>query len=107
MDNLRMEQLRNYWQDEPLCGAGWREDLTPEELDCVAEWDRAYTRDVRAIASVFLIQEKVRERFSPTEILELETIHDHCRLRLRDGRMFLARLDQDRNLKLNEIDEVC
>ena len=107
MDNLRMEELRELWNAEPIDGEDWREDLTPEELDCVANWDSAYDRGMLAIASHILIREKIRKRFAPQEILDLENIRDHCRLRLRDGRLFLARLDRNNELMLNEIDEVC
>ena len=41
------------------------------------------------------------------EIAEVETIRDHCRVRLRDGAMYLARLDRDLSLRLDEIDGVC
>lgn len=107
MDNLRREQLREYWNEEALYGDDWRDDLTPEELDYVSGLDQNYDRGILAMASVILIREQVRERFAPREILELETVGDHCRLRLKDGRMFLARLDRDNSLRLDEIDGVC
>lgn len=54
-----------------------------------------------------LIREKIRARYSPAEIMELEAFGDHCRLRLRDGRLLLANLGNDNALRLTEIDEVC
>lgn len=107
MDNLRREQLTANWENE--CGGdeSWREDLTPEELDFIANLDNAYHRGTLAMASAILIREEVRARFRPSEILELETVFDHCRLRLRSGGLFLARLNADHSLRLDEIDEVC
>ena len=107
MDNLRMEQLKEYWDEEDLYGEDWREDLTPEELDYVASLDRGHDRGVLVVPSAILILEKIRAQFTPSEIQELERGHDHYRLRLRDGHLYLARLDKDRQLRLDEIDEVC
>lgn len=109
MDNERrlqiLENLSNETGEEWT--QAWRDDLTPEELDFVAQEDRRYCNVVQAVCTVILIRERVRQRFQPQEIEELTTIHDHCRLRLRDGRMFLARLALDGSLILDEIEEVC
>ena len=107
MDEIRREHLFDSWNKEPRQGEDWREDLTPEELDYVSGLDRNYNRGILALASAILVREKVRAQFSPGEILELETIYDHCRLRLRSGQMYLARLDRNRDLRLDEIDGVC
>lgn len=109
MDNLRIEELRQLWDAESEAPETqeWRDDLTPEELDYVSGLDGSFRRGFLAMASAILVREKVRKRFSPMEIQELETVRDHCRLTLRDGRMFLARLDADRFLRLDEIDGVC
>ena len=109
MDNLRREELRQLWDNESESPETmeWRDSLTPEELDYVTSLDKRYRNGLLAIASAILVREKVRAQFSHAEILELETIYDHCRLQLRDGRLFLARLDRDRNLRLDEIDGVC
>lgn len=108
MDNLRREQLTDNWDSE--CNSGdpsWRKELTAEELDFVASLDRGYRRGMLTMASAILVREKVRSRFRPGEIAELVTIRDHCRLRLRDGRLYLARLNDDNSLRLDEIDGVC
>lgn len=107
MDNLRREQLTANWENE--CGGdqGWREDLTPVELDFIARMDCADSMRTLAMASSIPILEKIRARFRPSEILELETFSDHCRLRLRGGGLFLARLNADHSLRLDEIEEVC
>ena len=109
MDNLRIEELRKLWNSETEFPdtQDWRDDLTPEELDYVSGLDKNYRHGILAMASAILVRKKVRQRFSPSEIQELETIHDHCRLRLKDGQMFLAWLDQHHNLRLDEIDGVC
>ena len=109
MDNLRIEEIRRHWdrESENPESMEWRNDLTPEELDYVTAMDKSYRSGMLAMASAILVREKVHAQFSPREILELETVRDHCRLRLRDGRLFLARLDRDRNLRLDEIDGVC
>ena len=60
-----------------------------------------------AICSAILVREEVRARFHPEEIVELETIRDHCRVRLRDGSLYLARMGRDCTLRLDEIDGVC
>lgn len=109
MDNERREQLKNAWDRESEAPESmeWRDELSPEELDVVSQWDRSYSQGVLAMASAILVREKIRKLFDPRDVLELETIHDHCRLQLRDGRMLLARLDRDGSLRLDEIDEVC
>lgn len=107
MDNLRREQLITSWEAERNDEMDWREDLTPEELDFVASLDKTCCRGMLAMATAILVMEKIRERFTPKEILELKAVRDHCRLTLRDGRMYLVRLDEDRFLRLDEIDEVC
>ncbi len=109
MDNERMEELRRLWNsesDDPE-DLEWRDELTPEELDVVSGWDTNYDNGILALRSAILVRELVRQRFSPQEIQELETVHDHCRLRLRDGRLYLARLAADNSLRLDEIDGVC
>ena len=41
------------------------------------------------------------------EIRELETVGDHCRLWLRDGTAYLARLASNGTLRLDPIDSAC
>ncbi len=50
-----------------------------------------YCRSVCAICSATLVRERLRRRFPPRDLLEVETVWDHCRVRLRDGRLLLAR----------------
>lgn len=109
MDNLRIEEIRQLWDAESEAPETqeWRDSLTPEELDYVSGLDRSFRKGFLAMASAILVREKVRRQFRPQEIVELETVYDHCRLRLRDGRTLLARLDADRALQLDEIDGVC
>lgn len=40
----RLEQLRSLWWDEDH--EEWREQLTPEEQEIVADWDRGYCKSV-------------------------------------------------------------
>ena len=108
MDNLRREQLIDNWNEEGRDDdTEWREDLTPEELDFVEGLDRRYDCGILKMASRILIMEKIRAKYSPAEIMELEGVGEHYRLRLRDGSLFLARLGNDNSLLLTEIDEVC
>lgn len=109
MDEFRREQLLDNWNQEANEPESqeWREELTPEELEYVGQLDDQYDPGHLAICSAILVREKVRARFRPEEIAELETIRDHCRVRLRDGAMYLARLGRDRSLRLDEIDGVC
>lgn len=109
MDNERREYIRDlfYQETNDPESQEWRDDLTPEELEYVNQLDDRYASGVLAICSAILVREKVRERYRPEEIAELETIRDHCRVRLRDGTMYLARLGRDRSLRLDEIDGVC
>ena len=100
LENLSSE-TNEAWTQE------WREELTPEERDFVAREDERYCDGVQAICTAILIRERVRQRFQLQEIEELTTIYDHCRLRLRDGRMFLARLGKGGGLILDEIEEAC
>ncbi len=109
MDNERRLQILENLSHETneAWTREWREELTPEELDFVAREDDRYCDGVQALCTAILIREQVRQRFQPQEIEELTTIYDHCRLRLRDGRMFLARLDKGGGLTLDEIEEAC
>ncbi len=109
MDEMRREELRRRLGRETNAPESreWRDDLTPEELEYVNQLDDPYVSGVAAICSAILVRERVRARFCPEEVAEIETIYDHCRVRLRDGRLYLARLDRDNRLRLDEIDGVC
>lgn len=109
MDEARREELFQNWDKESPDPEeqAWRDDLTPEELEYVAQLDDHYTSGVAAICTAILVRERIRQRFGPREIQELETIRDHCRLRLRDGRLYLARLTAGGELRLDEIEAVC
>lgn len=109
MNENRREQLLANLENEtadPRTQA-WREELTAEELDFVAQIDDQYCRGVSDLCTAILIRDRLRERFHPGDLQEVETIQDHCRLRLRDGRLLLARLARDGSLRLTEINEVC
>lgn len=55
-----------------------------------------------------LVLKEISHQMDPGIILDLIAAPpDAVRVLLRDGRMFLARLDGDRNLRLDEIDGVC
>lgn len=109
MDDNRREELRARLGRETNDPESqeWRKDLTPEELEYVEQLDDQYVTGIAAMCSAILVREQIRARFRQEEIEELETIRDHCRLRLRDGRLYIARLGRDNRLKLDEIDGVC
>lgn len=111
MDDNRREELRARLGQETNDPESqeWREDLTPEELEYVNHVNQLDSQHITAgvITCTDLLLFWIRERFRQEEIAELETIRGHCRLRLRDGRMYIARLGRDNRLKLDEIDGVC
>lgn len=109
MDEIRREQLLENWDHETEAPETmeWRDDLTPEELEYIAQLDGQYDRGVCSLAMAILTREKVREKYGPAEIRELKAVGDHCMLWLRDGRLFLARLGRDQELLLDEVDGVC
>ena len=109
MDNERIEYIRSqfYQETNDPESQEWRDELTPEELEYVERLDDRYEAGIAAMCSAILVIEKVQERYPPEEIAELETIRDHCRVKLRDGTMYLARLGRDNSLRLDEIDGVC
>ena len=109
MDKTRKREIDRYLAHETndLESQEWRDELTPEELEYVSQLDVRHESSVLVMCSAILVREEVRARFRPEEITELETIQDHCRVRLRDGTMYLARLDRDCFLRLDEIDGVC
>ncbi len=109
MDDVRREYIRDrfYQETNEPESQEWRDELTPEELEYVSQLDVRHESSVLVMCSAILVREEVRARFRPEEITELETIQDHCRVRLRDGTMYLARLDRDCSLRLDEIDGVC
>ena len=41
-----------------------------------------------------------RDELTPEELLELKTFGDHCRVRLRSGEQYMARLGKDGGLVL-------
>ena len=81
----------------------WREELTAEESAYVQARDKHYERGIAALCSAILVRERVRQRYRPEEIAELETRGDHCRLRLRSGETFFARWSADGGLRLEKI----
>ena len=81
----------------------WREELTAEKSAYVQARDKHYERGIAALCSAILVRERVRQRYRPEEIAELETRGDHCRLRLRSGETFLARWSADGGLRLEKI----
>ena len=105
----RREELYELWSSETEAPETqeWRDHLSLEELDAVAQWDIGYARGVSRAVCTILIRELIRDRYPAREIRELETIGDHCRLRLRDGSLYLARLTRDYRLQLDAIDCVC
>lgn len=109
MDDERREYIRDrfYQETNEPESQEWRDDLTPEELEYVGQLDDRYESGILAICSAILVHDLLRTRFRPEEIAEVETIREHCRVRLRDGTMYLARLDRDLSLRLDEIDGVC
>ncbi len=112
-ETLMNDERREYIRDQLYQETGdpesqaWRDELTPEEMEYVERLDGQYATGVEAMCAAILVREKVRERYRPEEIAKLETIRDHCRVTLRDGAMYLARLGQDHSLRLDEIDGVC
>lgn len=109
MDEIRREHLLENWDHETEAPETmeWRDGLTPEELEYVAQLDGQARRGGCSMAMAVLTREKVREQVGPAEIRELKAVGDHCMLRLRDGRLFLVRLGRDRELLLDEVDGVC
>lgn len=109
MDNSRRDELFQYWNEETEAPETmeWRDELTPEDLEYVGQLDEGYRTGMLSMCKVLLIRDEVRRRYQPQEILELESIRDHCRLRLRDGRLFLARWTEAGALRLDEIGEGC
>ena len=109
MDDIRREQLLDNWNHETEAPETmeWRDNLTPEELEYVAQLDGIYSRGSCSIETAILTMEKVQARYGPAEIRELKAVGGHCMLWLRDGRLFLARLSRERELLLDLIDEVC
>lgn len=53
------------------------------------------------------IMQQLTERFGGKEILEVKAADGCCTLRLRDGRLFLARLDRRGELVLEELEGDC
>lgn len=99
---MEIDWLLDNETNEPDTQA-WREELTAEESAYVQARDKHYERGIAALCSAILVRERVRQRYRPEEIAELETRGDHCRLRLRSGEMFLARWAPGGSLRLEKI----
>ncbi len=78
----------------------WRDGLTPEEQEYVDQQDNHFERAIAAMCSARLVVERLRKKYKPEELLELKTFGDHCRVRLRSGEQYMARLGKDGGLVL-------
>ena len=78
----------------------WRDELTPGEQAYVDREDDCYEYAVAAMCSARLVVERLRKKYKPEELLELKTFCDHCRVRLRTGEQYMARLGKDGGLVL-------
>lgn len=109
MDNERREDLLHLWGEETSEPETqeWRDDLTPEERDFVASLDGGFNHGVLRLCTDILIREKLNKRFAPRQMEELVTLQDYCRVKLRDGRVYLASLDRNNSLVLQPVDTVC
>lgn len=105
MDELRREDLAGLWNDEE--DQEWREELTAEERDYLAGLDKQYRRGMLRMCEDALTLDLIRRRFKPREIAELRALRGHCRLRLKSGQMYNARLSKARTLILEPVDPVC
>lgn len=105
----RRAELYELWSSETEAPETqeWRDHLSLEELDAVAQWDIGYAACLRKTTKTIMIRQLIRDRYTAKEIWMVEDIGDHCRLWLRDGAVYLARLTQDRLLQLDAIDCVC
>ncbi len=105
MDELRREDLAGLWNDEE--DQEWREELTAEERDYLHGLDRQYNRGMLRMCEDALTLDLIRRSFQPKEIAEVKAMRGHCRLRLRSGELYNARLSKQRTLLLEAVDPVC
>lgn len=105
MDDTRREELTALWNDEE--DTTWREELTAEERDFLAGLDKQYRRGMLRMCEDALTLDLIRRRFKPLEIAELRALRGHCRLRLKSGTVYNARLSKARTLILEPVDSVC
>lgn len=54
-----------------------------------------------------LLVKAIFQHIEPGTIQDLADLPDAIKVRLRGGGLFLARLNEDNSLRLDEIDEVC
>ncbi len=105
MDELRREDLAGLWNEEE--DEEWREDLPTEERDFLADLDKQYRRGLLRMCEDILTLDLIRRRFKPKDIAEVKAMRGHCRLRLRTGELYNARLSKQRTLLLEAVDPVC
>lgn len=105
MDELRREDLAGLWNEEE--DEEWREELTAEERDFLADLDMQYCGGLLRMCEDILTLDLIRQRFNPTEIAEVRAMRGNCRLRLRTGELYNARLSKQRTLLLEAVDPVC
>ena len=105
MDKKRKEEIDRCWDNETSeeWTQEWRDELTEEEAAYVQAQDERYRRGIAAMCSGILVRDRVRQRYRPEEIVELKTIYDHCRLRLRSGEEYLAWWAPNGDLRLEKI----
>lgn len=105
MDEQRREELAALWNEET--DQEWREELPAEERDYLSSLDRQYHRGMLRMCEDSLTMDLIRRRFQPKEIEEVKAMRGHCRLRLRSGELYNARLSKQRTLLLEAVDLVC
>ena len=73
----------------------------------LAGLDKQYNRGMLRMCENIITMELIRRRFKPREISEVTSLPGHCRLRLRTGELYNARLSKQHTLLLEAVDPVC
>lgn len=109
MNKAREEYLHDLWDeetDDPETQE-WREELTAEEQKVVDLWDDQYDVGMLKLCTAVVIRDEIHKVYQRKDILELVDVPGGCRMRLRDGSLYLAMLASDNTLRLSEIDAAC
>lgn len=100
----RLDQLYWLWSEETEAPETqeWRDDLTPAEAVYVASLDHGYRAGWTQIVTAILIMENIYRDFPLHQIREISRRGSHCRLELKDGRVFDCGMDADRKIHYTE-----
>ena len=100
----RRAELRHLWGEETNEEGtrAWRDELTLSERAFVARLDRNMAIGCGKMATIILIMDDIYRIFPLAHIQEISHHDTHCRLVLKDGRVFDCWMDRNNRIQYRE-----